>query len=146
MSPGYPAISPTGDLTYTPATDNFGTATITITLQDNGGTANGGQDTSPAQTFASDLTLHSVQLSLNYHICHDATLEDLGAGPAPLEGRGRGRPAEQDELPHDLHPIQRSPAEAPGFGRGGADQFAGRILKRLEHDRRQQRVTGVTGE
>jgi hypothetical protein len=46
-----PAISPTGTLTYTPATDNFGTATITITLQDNGGTANGGQDTSPSQTF-----------------------------------------------------------------------------------------------
>ncbi|MGN6671917.1 MAG: Ig-like domain-containing protein, partial [Thermomicrobiales bacterium] len=35
-----PAISPTGVLTYTPATDTIGTATITIVLQDNGGTAN----------------------------------------------------------------------------------------------------------
>src|SRR6202011_5659481 len=36
-----PAISPTGDLTYTPAANNSGSATITIDLQDNGGTANG---------------------------------------------------------------------------------------------------------
>src|SRR5262249_11361082 len=40
---------------------------------------------SPAQSFASDLTLHSVQLSLNYHIGHDATLADLGEGPTPLD-------------------------------------------------------------
>jgi high affinity Mn2+ porin len=40
---------------------------------------------SPAQTFASDLSLHSVQLSLNYHIGHDAGLVDLGQGPAPLD-------------------------------------------------------------
>ena len=39
---------------------------------------------SPAQTFASDLTLHTVQLSLNYHIGHDATLADLAEGPTPL--------------------------------------------------------------
>jgi CSLREA domain-containing protein len=46
-----PAISSTGTLTYQPASNAFGTATITIVLQDNGGTANGGQNTSPAQTF-----------------------------------------------------------------------------------------------
>jgi high affinity Mn2+ porin len=39
----------------------------------------------PAQTFASDLALHSVQLSLNYHIGHDTELVDLGEGPAPLD-------------------------------------------------------------
>jgi hypothetical protein len=42
-----PAISSTGELTYTPATSASGTATITIELQDNGG----GSDTSAAQTF-----------------------------------------------------------------------------------------------
>jgi CSLREA domain-containing protein len=46
-----PAISPTGTLTYTPATNASGAATITITLKDNGGTLNGGVDTSAAQTF-----------------------------------------------------------------------------------------------
>ena len=43
-----PAVSPTGTLTYTPAANANGTATITLTLQDNGGTANGGVDTSRA--------------------------------------------------------------------------------------------------
>ncbi len=45
-----PAISPTGTLTFT-ASGVAGTATITLTLHDNGGTTNGGVDTSVAQTF-----------------------------------------------------------------------------------------------
>jgi hypothetical protein len=53
-----PAISPTGTLTYTPAANANGSATITINLQDNGGTANGGVDTSVAQTFT--ITVNSV--------------------------------------------------------------------------------------
>src|SRR5262249_34511462 len=40
---------------------------------------------SPAQTFASDLALHSVQLSLNYHIGDGAGLVDVVSnGPSPL--------------------------------------------------------------
>lgn len=46
-----PAISSNGTLTYTPATGVSGTALITIRLSDNGGTANGGSDTSSTQTF-----------------------------------------------------------------------------------------------
>jgi hypothetical protein len=46
-----PAISATGTLTYTPASGVSGTATITIALQDNGGTANGGANTSATQNF-----------------------------------------------------------------------------------------------
>jgi CSLREA domain-containing protein len=46
-----PAISSTGTLTYTPATGQSGTAEITIALKDNGGTANGGVDTSATQSF-----------------------------------------------------------------------------------------------
>lgn len=46
-----PAISPNGTLTYTPAADKFGAATVTVTLRDNGGRADGGNDTSAAQTF-----------------------------------------------------------------------------------------------
>jgi Bacterial Ig domain/Bacterial Ig-like domain (group 1) len=45
-----PAISPTGTLTYTPS-GTQGTATISVQLKDDGGTANGGSDISPAQTF-----------------------------------------------------------------------------------------------
>ena len=38
----------TGTVTYTPVPNAIGTATITLTLMDNGGTANGGQDTTLA--------------------------------------------------------------------------------------------------
>ena len=46
-----PAVSSTGTLSYTPATGVSGTALITIALMDNGGTANGGIDTSASQSF-----------------------------------------------------------------------------------------------
>jgi hypothetical protein len=45
-----PTINQYGQLTYTPSS-TAGTATITVTLQDDGGTANGGIDTSGSQTF-----------------------------------------------------------------------------------------------
>jgi large repetitive protein len=47
-----PAVdATTGTLTYTPATFASGTATVTVVLGDDGGTANGGRDTSAPQTF-----------------------------------------------------------------------------------------------
>jgi hypothetical protein len=51
-----PAIAPDGTLTYTSAADAFGSATVSVTLKDNGGTANGGVDTSPVQTFTITVT------------------------------------------------------------------------------------------
>ncbi len=53
-----PSITSTGHLSYTPALNASGTATITIALKDNGGTANGGQDTSAEQTFT--ITVNAV--------------------------------------------------------------------------------------
>src|SRR5690606_10806672 len=41
-----PSIAVDGTLAYTPATGQSGTATITVTGTDNGGTANGGVDAS----------------------------------------------------------------------------------------------------
>ncbi len=49
-----PSISSTGTLTYTTAANYSGTATVTVQIHDNGGTANGGVDTSAAQTFVID--------------------------------------------------------------------------------------------
>ena len=46
-----PAITADGTLTFTPGPNANGAASITIVLQDNGGTANGGSDTSDPQTF-----------------------------------------------------------------------------------------------
>ena len=47
-----PAIDSSGQLTYTLAPDANGTAVVTVSVTDNGGTANGGVDTSADQTFA----------------------------------------------------------------------------------------------
>ncbi len=53
-----PTISPDGTLTYTPAGNASGTATITVTAMDNGGVANGGIDTSGSQTFSIKIVPH----------------------------------------------------------------------------------------
>ena len=55
-STGKPAISSEGTLTYTPAPDASGSATVTVVLRDDGGPANGGVDTSAAQTFQITVT------------------------------------------------------------------------------------------
>ncbi len=46
-----PAIDGSGNLTYTPAADQTGTATVSVVLSDNGGTDNGGDDTFATQEF-----------------------------------------------------------------------------------------------
>ncbi len=45
------AISNSGTLTYTPASNVAGTATINVQVQDDGGTSNGGDDTSQVSQF-----------------------------------------------------------------------------------------------
>jgi hypothetical protein len=47
-----PSIAADGTLTYTPAADAAGNATVTVFVTDSGGTANGGVNTSAVQTFA----------------------------------------------------------------------------------------------
>ena len=72
-----PAVSPTGVLTYTPAVNAFGSATITLNLKDSGGTANGGVDTSAAQTFT--ITVQNVNQPPSFTKGPDQTvLEDTG--------------------------------------------------------------------
>ncbi len=46
-----PALDEAGTLSYTPAEDAFGTATVTVVLMDDGGTELGGLDQSAEQTF-----------------------------------------------------------------------------------------------
>ncbi len=53
-----PVISPSGVLTYTPAANANGSATVSVQLHDDGGTANGGVDTSATQTFT--ITVNAV--------------------------------------------------------------------------------------
>jgi len=53
-----PTVAPDGTLTYQAAADAAGTATFDVTVQDDGGTPNGGQDTSAPQTFT--ITVHAA--------------------------------------------------------------------------------------
>ncbi|MFO1422530.1 MAG: Ig-like domain-containing protein [Candidatus Competibacteraceae bacterium] len=74
-----PAVdAATGNLTYTPAANANGSATITLVLKDDGGTAIGGVDTSPAQTFV--ITVTAVNDAPSFTKGADQTvLEDAGA-------------------------------------------------------------------
>lgn len=78
-----PAIDgTTGNLTFTPAADANGSATITIELQDDGGTANGGDDTSPQASF--DINVTAVNDVPSFTAGADETvLEDVGAQTVP---------------------------------------------------------------
>jgi hypothetical protein len=76
-----PSLSPSGVLTFTPAADAFGTATVTVTLQDNGGTANGGVDTSAAQTFT--ITLSPVNDAPSFTPGPSVTTGDNSSYSAP---------------------------------------------------------------
>ena len=51
-----PAVSSSGTLTFTPAASQVGSATVSVSIKDNGGIANGGDDTSAVQTFTISVT------------------------------------------------------------------------------------------
>lgn len=74
-----PAITTDGTLSYTPAADANGSAAITVVLQDDGGTDNGGSDTSAPVTF--DITVTAVNDAPSFTVPANApaTLENAGA-------------------------------------------------------------------
>ncbi len=73
-----PAIATDGTLTFTPAVNTFGTATVTVRLHDNGGTLNGGVDTSAAQTFTINVTNVNVAPTVAFSANNVLVLEDAG--------------------------------------------------------------------
>ncbi len=80
-----PDIANNGTLTYTP-NGSPGTATVQVQLQDNGGVANGGIDTSAAATFTITIPPPTVNLSVNTTTGTEAdttaiTLTATAAGP-----------------------------------------------------------------
>ncbi len=72
-----PAINGSGALTFTPAANAYGTAVVSVVAKDNGGTANGGVDTSPAQTFS--ITIQPV---------NDAPVLTVGPNVTVLQNAG----------------------------------------------------------
>ena len=74
-----PAISSAdGTLTFTPSRV-AGTATVTVVAKDNGGTANGGVDTSAARTFTVTITDVNEAPTISV-IADQTTLEDTATG------------------------------------------------------------------
>jgi len=73
-----PSIDATsGDLNFRPADDMFGQATVTVTLSDDGGTDNGGDDTSEEATFV--LTVNPVNDAPSFSPGSDVAVnEDSG--------------------------------------------------------------------
>jgi large repetitive protein len=89
-----PTVSSTGTLAYTAATDANGSATITIQLADSGGTANGGVDSSPTQTFT--ITVTAVNDAPSFlKGANQAVLEDAGAQSIPLWATWSTGPADE---------------------------------------------------
>jgi hypothetical protein len=73
-----PSITSNGTLAYTPAANATSSATVTVRIHDNGGTTNGGVDTSAAQTFT--ITVTSVNDPPSFMKGTDQTVsEDCGA-------------------------------------------------------------------
>jgi hypothetical protein len=72
-----PEVGPTGELTYTLAANAFGVATVTVRAHDDGGTANGGVDTSAPQTFT--ITVDAVDDVPSFSAgANQTVLEDAG--------------------------------------------------------------------
>src|SRR5439155_30948 len=74
---GQPAVDTSGKLTYTLAPNVSGTSGFTVTVQDDGGTANGGIDTSKAQTFT--LTVNLVNDQPSFTATNQSVNENSGA-------------------------------------------------------------------
>jgi Cadherin-like/Bacterial pre-peptidase C-terminal domain/FG-GAP-like repeat/Bacterial Ig domain/Bacterial cadherin-like domain len=94
-----PDINSAGRLTYTVAPNAFGTATVTVSLQDNGGTNDGGLDTSAPQTFviqvnpvndAPTLTVPTTTVTVSEDGSFDFSgsnaiqLTDIDSGESPI--------------------------------------------------------------
>jgi hypothetical protein len=81
-----PSVSSTGTLSYTPAANAAGTATINVRVQDNGGIANGGVDISAIQTFT--ITTVAAGGTLNFSAAAYNTTESSGFATVTVKRTG----------------------------------------------------------
>src|SRR5262249_52990533 len=101
-----PAVSPTGVLTFTSAPDANGIATIQVRAKDNGGTANGGQDTSPAPSFTITVTPANERpgaVGDVYHATEDTVLSITMPGVLGNDKDAEGNPLTAAKLTDPLH-------------------------------------------
>jgi len=79
-----PAVSVGGTLTFTPAADAFGTSTSDITLVDNGGTANSGENTSSVHHIT--ITVNAINDVPSYTAGSDPTAVNEDSGTSTTVG------------------------------------------------------------
>ena len=109
-----PVIDASGNLTYTAAPNVSGTATVTVILRDNGGTALGGVDASAPQTFVINVDPVNDAPTLDplpdVQIDEDApqqtvSLTGISAGPSDESGQTLTVTAASSDPARILHPT-----------------------------------------
>ena len=121
-----PSVASDGTLTYTPAADANGTATVSVYLTDDGGVANGGDDTSPTQTFT--ITVNAVNDPPSFTGGADVTVdEDSGLYNQPWATAISAGPANESGQTLTFNIVSNSNpslfASGPSVSSGGALTF-----------------------
>ncbi len=79
-----PTVSSSGVLSFTPAANQFGSTTVSVTAVDNGGTAGGGSNSSAAQTFT--ITITAVNDAPTLSIPSPSVAGGENGGPRSIAG------------------------------------------------------------
>ena len=110
-----PSITPEGTLAFSPAEDQYGSATLTVVLADNGGTSEGGLDRTAPVHFL--ITVHPVNDAPSFTPGGNVSVrEDAGPQSRPNWAsnlsRGPANESGQDlsfEVSHDNPPLFSAP-------------------------------------
>ena len=110
-----PSVDNNGNLMYTAATDANGQATIQVTVQDDGGTLNGGVDTSQPQDFT--ITVNSVNDAPSFTASDPAAVNE-DAGPQTVNTWATNfdpGPSDEEAAPQNLVGYTVSNVSNPGL-------------------------------
>ncbi len=98
-----PTVSATGVLTFTPAPGTFGSATVTLHVKDDGGTENGGVDTSADVSFTITVSPRPEARPDQYTLNEDGTLNVPAPGVKGNDFSPNGLPLTPIKLTDPTH-------------------------------------------
>ena len=135
-----PSVGGDGTLRYTPARDAHGTATVTVRARDDGGTANGGNDTSGVKLFS--ITVRPVNDAPDFQGGADrSSAEDAGAQTVVGVGNAHlSRPGERSRTEGEVHCHQQQ--AVPFHVCRSAQDLGGRNADLRERARRKRHGRG----
>ena len=107
-----PAVGPSGDLSYTPDADANGSATVTVSLADDGGTGNGGEDTSGDQTFT--ITVVPVNDAPSFTASNPPAVSE-DSGPQSVAGWAVFDPGAANETGQSVQSYSVGAVSNPGL-------------------------------